>query len=128
MPNEWAEYKVPQETCPKCQSDNIANEDGPADGLLHVTCHSCSFQWTEPCEAMMSISPEWLSSAARWAADAEKPARAPVVCECTHGILDHELVDHGEVSDHTRILVREKCMKCPCQKWKFGGRREACKK
>ncbi len=34
--------------CPNCGSDNIANEEGPdEEGRLAVTCHECSYQWTE---------------------------------------------------------------------------------
>lgn len=34
--------------CPNCRSSNIANEEGPdEDGRLQVTCHDCSYQWTE---------------------------------------------------------------------------------
>ena len=40
------------------------------------------------------------------------------VCECGHQIVEHELVDHGAVSDYTRIIIREHCTKCPCKKWK----------
>lgn len=42
----------------------------------------------------------------------------PRPCDCGHRILEHELVDHGAVSDYTRILIREKCTLCPCPKWK----------
>jgi len=36
------------ETCPKCGSDNIANEGPKNDqGSLELTCHDCSFQWEE---------------------------------------------------------------------------------
>lgn len=45
---EWAEYEEPQEVCPKCESDNISNEDGPDDGRLPVTCLNCGHQWHEP--------------------------------------------------------------------------------
>ena len=42
------QYKKTQDVCPKCASNNIANEnDGPCDVLV-VTCHDCSYQWTEP--------------------------------------------------------------------------------
>lgn len=34
-----------QDNCPKCDSDNIANEDAPQNGLLQLTCHDCSHQW-----------------------------------------------------------------------------------
>ena len=30
--------------CPKCQSDNISNEDENVD---QITCHDCSFQFSE---------------------------------------------------------------------------------
>ena len=33
--------------CPHCGSDNIANHDAPENGGLRVTCHACSYQWTE---------------------------------------------------------------------------------
>lgn len=45
----------------------------------------------------------------------------PRLCECGHRILEHELVDHGAVSEYTRIMVREKCTLCPCPKWKMNG-------
>jgi len=40
-------YNEPQEYCPHCGSDNIANEDAQEHGWLPVTCHDCSFQWIE---------------------------------------------------------------------------------
>lgn len=49
------EYDLPQEKCPNCQSDNIANEDGPNDNILEVTCHDCSFQWSEPSGFQLKI-------------------------------------------------------------------------
>ena len=46
---EAGEYDDPQDECPRCgESENIANEDGPTDGRLPVTCHNCGYQWTEP--------------------------------------------------------------------------------
>jgi predicted RNA-binding Zn-ribbon protein involved in translation (DUF1610 family) len=42
------EYDDPQDNCPNCGSDNIANEGPPEDGNLQVTCHNCAFQWIEP--------------------------------------------------------------------------------
>jgi transposase-like protein len=42
------QLETPQETCPKCGSDDIANEDAPSEGVFHVTCHGCGYQWTEP--------------------------------------------------------------------------------
>jgi transposase-like protein len=33
--------------CPKCDSENISNEDGPRDGGLEITCHDCSNQWVD---------------------------------------------------------------------------------
>lgn len=34
-------------TCPKCGSDNIANEGPSEDSQIEITCHDCSNQWTE---------------------------------------------------------------------------------
>lgn len=48
MINNMGEFEEPQEVCPACKSDNIANEGPPEDDILHVTCHDCSFQWIEP--------------------------------------------------------------------------------
>jgi hypothetical protein len=46
---EWGEYDTPQDKCPKCESDNISNEDGPDDlNRLPVTCFNCGYQWHEP--------------------------------------------------------------------------------
>ena len=40
--------EFPKDTCPKCYSDNVANE-GPEndDNTLDMTCHDCSHQWNE---------------------------------------------------------------------------------
>lgn len=39
---------VDSDTCPKCKSSNISNEDAPHDdGSLDLTCHDCSYQWNE---------------------------------------------------------------------------------
>jgi len=35
------------DSCPKCGSNNIANEDGASDVGLEVTCHNCSHQWVD---------------------------------------------------------------------------------
>ncbi len=32
------------DVCPKCGSDNIANEN---ENETELTCHDCSYQWTE---------------------------------------------------------------------------------
>jgi hypothetical protein len=42
------DFDCPQEKCPSCGSDNIANEDSESNSMLFVTCHDCSFQWDEP--------------------------------------------------------------------------------
>lgn len=50
FPVEVGVYDAPQETCPHCGSNDIANE-GPPDELdlsLFVTCHECGYQWHEP--------------------------------------------------------------------------------
>jgi predicted Zn-ribbon and HTH transcriptional regulator len=47
----WSELDEPQETCPKCKSKNIPNEDGPDEWhRLPVTCLDCGYQWHEPIE------------------------------------------------------------------------------
>lgn len=43
-------YDEPHEKCPKCGGEDIANDDGPTDGLLHVRCYDCGHYWAEPCE------------------------------------------------------------------------------
>jgi predicted nucleic-acid-binding Zn-ribbon protein len=47
-PELWAEFDGLQETCPKCGSENISNEDGPDHwNRLPVTCLDCGYQWLE---------------------------------------------------------------------------------
>lgn len=49
--DQWSTFKEPQEICPRCESDHLANEDGPDEyGRLPVTCHECGLQWYEPCD------------------------------------------------------------------------------
>jgi transposase-like protein len=31
--------------CPKCMTDNVANEGPPENGQIEVTCHDCSHQF-----------------------------------------------------------------------------------
>lgn len=44
------EYSSAQEKCPNCASNNISNEDAPDNKMLDVSCHDCSYQWSEPCK------------------------------------------------------------------------------
>jgi ribosomal protein S27E len=46
--SDFEYHADPQDVCPKCKSDNIADEGPPEDGQLHVTCHDCGYQWVEP--------------------------------------------------------------------------------
>lgn len=43
-------YETPQEVCPKCKSNDIANHGPVEDGELFVTCDNCGLQWHEPAE------------------------------------------------------------------------------
>jgi len=50
---ETGEILKTDQTCPKCGSENIANEEPENDfGELEVTCHDCSYQWQEESEAI----------------------------------------------------------------------------
>jgi len=46
--SHYARYDKPQDTCPNCGSEDLANEDNLVTGELPVQCFDCGHQWLEP--------------------------------------------------------------------------------